>query len=418
MLQFIQLMKSYPIALLLFMLGFIQCSTGDGIDPNPTRKQVNCTDVPGICALSAPINSFGIDLFKRLHADEPESNIFISPLSISSALTMTANGASGETQSQMLEALKLENQPLANTNTDYQNFITEISVLDPLVKLSIANSIWYREGYPVKDDFLKVNEENFLSETQELDFGLPQAVEIINGWIEDNTGGLIRDMLDAIPGDAVMYLINAIYFKGDWLYAFDNENTIDSYFYKEDSSTVSIDMMQQPEIGIPYLYRAEFQAVDLPYGDSLFSMMLLLPNEGYTITDLIDVLGPSAYSEWVGDMQAKTVKLSLPRFKMEYKQLLNQHLMDMGMPLAFTDAADFSGIADASLKISRVIHQSVVELNEKGTEAAAATVVEIVETSIPSYPTLIFNKPFLFIIKERVGNNILFIGKMMDPSVS
>lgn len=418
MLQFIQLMKSYPIALLLFMLGFIQCSTGDGIDPNPTRKQVNCSDVPGICALSEPINSFGIDLFKRLHADEPESNIFISPLSISSALTMTANGASGETQSQMLEALKLENQPLANTNTDYQNFITEIPVLDPLVKLSIANSIWYREGYPVKDDFLKVNEENFLSETQELDFGLPQAVEIINGWIEDNTGGLIRDMLDAIPGDAVMYLINAIYFKGDWLYAFDNENTIDSYFYKEDSSTVSIDMMQQPEIGIPYLYRAEFQAVDLPYGDSLFSMMLLLPNEGYTITDLIDVLGPSAYSEWAGDMQAKTVKLSLPRFKMEYKQLLNQHLMDMGMPLAFTDAADFSGIADASLKISRVIHQSVVELNEKGTEAAAATVVEIVETSVPSYPTLIFNKPFLFIIKERVGNNILFIGKMMDPSVS
>jgi serine protease inhibitor len=175
--------------------------------------------------------------------------------------------------------------------------------------------------------------------------------------------------------------------------------------------------MLQPEVGIPYLNHPDFQAVDLPYGDSLYSMMLFLPKEGMTVDDIVGQMTQAVLEEWIAEMQSTTVELLLPRFRMEYKQTLNDFLIALGMPTAFSPSADFTGIADALLRISRVVHQSFIEVDEKGTEAAAATIVEIELTSAtPSYPSLNFNKPFIFLIKERVGNNVLFIGKMMNPA--
>lgn len=405
------------LTLILLTLGLTACSQDGSNEPAPytPRKEVTCADAPGLCALAEPNNAFGLELFRALHDAQPGGNLFISPLSITSALTMTANGAKGNTLEEMQQTLKIDQLALEQVNTDYQNMLETLPGLDPEVKLSLANSIWYREGYPVKQDFLKINEEKFKSEVKELDFSLPEAVDIINGWIEDKTEGLIRDMLDFIPGDAVMYLINAIYFKGSWLFEFDEENTFSADFYLADNSTVGVDMMHHPEASVPYLNRTEFQAIDLPYGDSLYSMMLLLPKEGYTVDDLIQQMDQPALEEWIAGLQTANVEIMLPRFSMEYKQLLNDYLIAMGMPTAFGFSADLTGIADASLMISRVIHQSFIEVDEKGTEAAAATIVEIVETSAPLYPTLNFNKPFLFLIKERVGNNVLFIGKMMNP---
>lgn len=412
-------MKISRLFVFFLALSLTQCTSGDGDGLNPTRphKQVTCTDVPGICALSSPINTFGMELFQALHEDQPDENIFISPLSISAALTMTANGATGQTQAEMLQTLQFDSFDLPAVNADYQNFLKEIPGLDPLVQVKIANSIWYREGFPVKPTFINLNQEFFFSEVSPLDFNQPLAVETINGWIENNTNGLIKNMLDNITEEAVMYLVNAIYFKGDWLYTFEEKNTTEAPFYKQDGNTVSVDMMNLTKVPLPYLNTPTFQAVDLPYGDSLYSMLLLLPKEGNSIGDLVDDLQSTSYAEWMNSLYPANVNLSLPRFKMKYRSVLNNHLIDMGMPKAFSENADFTGIADANLFISLVLHQSFVEVNEKGTEAAAATIVGIEVTAIPVYPDLTFNKPFLFIIKERVGNNILFIGKMMDPSI-
>jgi serine protease inhibitor len=414
-------MKSNKLMILylfFLILGLTACdqNSSDDPNPNPVRKEVSCTDAPGLCSLSQPNNTFGLQLFQALHEEQPDQNIFISPLSITSALTMTANGALGQTLEEMLQTLKIDQMALEDVNADYKNMLETLPGLDPEVKLSLANSIWYRQGYPVKEDFLKINEESFKSEVKELDFALPEAVDIINGWIEDKTEGLIQDMLDFIPGSAVMYLINAIYFKGSWLFEFKEENTFTGTFFLKDNSTIETDMMHHPEVGVPFLNQEDFQAVDLPYGDSLYSMMLFLPKEGATVDDIIEQMDQPTLEEWINGLQASNVEIVLPKFKMEYKQRLNDFLIAMGMPSAFTFSADFTNIADASLKISRVIHQSFVEVDEKGTEAAAATIVEMVESSAPSIPTLYFNKPFIFLIKERVGNNVLFIGKMMNPA--
>jgi serine protease inhibitor len=388
----------------------------DSTSPDKGRKEVTCADAPGLCALAEPNNAFGLDLFKALHEAQPAQNIFISPLSISTALTMTSNGAKGQTREEMRQSLKIDQLATDQLNNDYQNMLETLPGLDPEVKLSLANSIWYRKGYPVKEDFLSINEEKFKSEVNELDFTLPEAVDIINGWIEDKTEGRIQDMLDNIPEEALMYLINAIYFKGSWLFEFDEEKTFEGEFFLADNSTTQVDMMLQPEVGIPYLNHPDFQAVDLPYGDSLYSMMLFLPKEGMTVDDIVGQMTQAVLEEWIAEMQSTTVELLLPRFRMEYKQALNDFLIALGMPTAFSPSADFTGIADVLLRISRVVHQSFIEVDEKGTEAAAATIVEIEFTSaIPSYPSLNFNKPFIFLIKERVGNNVLFIGKMMNP---
>ncbi len=409
-------MRTLPIIGLMAVLFFTHCQTSDL--PNP-QAPVNygCVENPVACELVSANNEFGFNLFQRLHEESPNDNIFISPLSISTALSMTLNGAAGETREGMKNTLAYNDLSIDDINNAYQYVLTALPLLDNHVQMYPANSIWYEKTFPVKVPFLNTNQTYFDSEINPLDFKDPNSVDILNGWVNDKTKGKIPTIIDEISPDAIMYLINAIYFKGDWRKQFDEDKTITGDFYKADGTTVPVKLMNYGgETDMRYFENDKIQAVDLPYGDSVFSMSLLLPKENYSLDQLINDLKAGAWNDWQDDFNNQQVVLHMPRFKMEYEKVLNDHMIAMGMDLAFrSDAADFSNIADANLYISLVKHKSFVEVNEKGAEAAAVTIVGIEVTSVPQYVSVTFNRPFVFLIRENKSNGVLFAGKMMEP---
>jgi len=357
--------------------------------------------------------NFGLTLFRELSATQTESNIFISPLSVAMALGMTLNGASGETYTAMKNTLELQGLTEEQINQSFQSLIELLTNLDQDVIFEIANSIWIRLGYPVLNEFKETNQTYFDAEIRELDFSLPEAVDIINGWISDKTHGKIENALDRIDPLAMLYLINAIYFKGTWTYQFEEADTYDAQFSKEDGTLVSCKMMRI-EQDLAYWRGDDVQILDLPYGNGKFSMTIILPDYGKTVDEIIATMTPDKWTQWLGNLYTTALTIGLPRFKLEYDILLNDILEALGMGVAFSDFADFSRInPDGDLYISRVIHKTFVDVNEEGTEAAAVTIVEICETSIGKM--MIMDRPFIFAIRENHSNTILFIGKLVEP---
>lgn len=357
-------------------------------------------------------NAFAFDLFREVIIDNAsEKNIFISPLSVSIALGMTLNGAVGDTKTEMETALKLKGMTEDEINEYYKIMLAALPGIDPSTILNIANSIWYREGFPVKPAFLQVNQQYFNATVREIDFTKPEALKTINDWCAEKTNQLIKEPLDNIPASAVMYLINAIYFKGIWAKMFEEKNTKVSNFYTEDEKTIKVDMMQQKDT---FGYRSDelAQYLDMPYGNKAFSMTVILPKEGKTTGEVINQLTTERWNDVVAGMHSQEVQVYLPKFKTKGKYELKEPLKRMGMLKAFSDEADFTKIADARLLISRVIHSTYCDVNEKGTEAAAVTIVEIRELSMPVVPLFNANRPFIFVIRERSTGVILFVGKM------
>ncbi len=319
----------------------------------------------------------------------------------------------------MEETLELTGLTVDEINTNYKLLIDALVSVDPKVLLSIANSIWYKHTFPVEQDFLTVNQNYYYAEVSPLDFLDPDAVNIINNWIADKTNDLITKVLERIPADAVMYLINAIYFKGIWKFEFDEAETEEEPFYLSNGTTKDVPMMIQ-EASVNYLSNDLIQAVELQYGYGNYSMIILLPQYNKTLDDIINELNNENWNSWLSEFyEAEKVQIHLPKFKFEYEDSLNNELISMGMGIAFDPYnADFSKINPArQLYISRVIHKSFIEVNEEGTEAAAVTVVEICETTsgVPTYITFNVNRPFLFAIREKDTNTIIFIGRVMEP---
>ena len=344
-------------------------------------------------------------------------NIFISPMSVATALSMTVNGADGQTKADMMATLEQNGLTIEQANAGFQQLLTLLPALDPAVQLQLANSIWYRQGFPVRQEFLNVNQEFYDSEVAALDFAAPAAKDIINGWVKDNTNNLIESIISGeIEPDVVMYLINAIYFKGAWLHEFDPEDTYTDNFRLEDGSTTEVDMMNMGQTFFPYFANETFQAIDLAYGDSVFSMSILLPNPGHTVDEVIGQLNTDNWEQWTQSFEYSELFFSMPKFEMKYEKSLIKPLTNLGMGIAFGPGADFTNIAEADLMIDEVLHKSFIEVNEEGTEAAAVTAVVIVETSVPLIPAFKADHPFVFIIRENQTNSVLFIGKMMDPN--
>lgn len=356
-------------------------------------------------------NEFTFDLFRQVIDFSKETNVFISPLSVSIALGMTWNGAVGETKSQMESALKMSGMSVEEINEYYRILQTTLPTIDPTTKLSLANSLWYRSGFQVKPDFLKVNVDYFNAYVQDLDFSKAWAVDTINQWCTKKTNNLITSVLDRIPEDAVMYLINAIYFKGIWHHPFDKKNTTRMDFANEAGEKVKVNMMFQKDT-FAYAEDENAQYLDMPYGNKAFSMTVILPKDGKTITDLLEYLTVNQWNSILQNLSMREVEVYFPRFSNKNKFLLNDPLIDMGMKLAFTASADFSNIANDNLFISRVLHDTYIEVTEEGTEAAAVTVVEVENTAVPIIPEFRVNKPFLFVIRENSTGVILFMGKM------
>ena len=362
-------------------------------------------------------NKFGLKLFGKIVETEQDKNIFISPLSVSMALGMTYNGADSTTLEAMHETLEYGDLTIQEVNESYRSLIELLTELDPKVIFDIANSIWYREGFPVENDFLTTNQDYFDAVVRALDFSSDDAADIINAWVNENTNGKIEKIVDKpIDPLTVMFLINAIYFKGTWTYEFDEENTTDDIFYLPDGSEKGCKMMSH-QCDHNYFENEQFQAIDLPYGDAGFSMTILLPKPGIDTDSLIAQMNNNTWNSWLGSFSEQEVNLFLPKFKLEYEISLNDILSALGMSIAFEPGrADFTKInSDGNLYISEVKHKTFVEVNEEGTEAAAVTSVEISFTSIGSGITMHINRPFVFAIRENHSGTILFIGKIVEP---
>ena len=360
--------------------------------------------------------SFGFNIFKELTSEDKDQNVFISPLSILLALAMTYNGAVGDTNLAMAETLQFKSFDLEELNSGFHDLMVSIKNADSGIELAIANSIWYRLGYSVSGDFIDRNKKYFSSEVNEIDFTSPEALDTVNGWIDDATKGKIEKMLTKIPPDAVMYLINAIYFLGNWTYPFNENLTSDDDFYLLDGSTKKVPMMSQ-EGNFGYYDGDNFSAIKLPYGQEKIAMYIILPDEGTEFDPIIESLNTESWNEIRESFYGKKVSLVMPKYKMEYGiKLLNDALTNLGMGIAFRAGADFSGIAP-EIFISRVIHKAVIEVNERGSEAAAATVVEMLESAVAPEEILQFivNRPFFFVIADDRSGSILFMGKVVEP---
>ena len=363
---------------------------------------------------------FGFDLFNEIRKIEEDKNIFISPLSISIALAMTLNGASGETEQAMANTLHLQGLGSEAINPGYAGLRQALQVADPKVILTIANSLWARQDVPFKQDFLQRNTQFFGAEISTLDFTDPNTLPTINQWVNTNTNGKITKILDEINPDMVLFLINAIYFKGTWQTEFDPSHTRDGTFYLTTGDEKQIPMMTRTG-DYPYYenYEAKFQAISLPYGDGRMSMYIFLPYPESDINTFLEGLNTENWERWVSQLRDQEVFLSMPKFKLEYKKTLNNPLQSLGMGIAFAPGlADFSQMADLealgkNLYIGEVLHKAVVEVNEEGTEAAAVTSVGIRATSAP--PAFMANRPFFFAIRDNETKTVLFMGTVMDP---
>ena len=369
-------------------------------------------------------NAMGFELFREVYLLSEEDNLMISPLSVSYALGMTYNGAAGTTLEAFNDVLHLGELTSVEVNESYQDLMDQMLNLDDKVEFSIANSIWYRLGFQVLSEFINTNKDYFDAEVKEVDFSDPQTVEVINQWIEDKTNDKIKDMLDFIPGDAVMYLINAIYFNAQWKYEFEKGDTYQGDFNLEGGTKYQTEFMRVSG-NFQYTTNEDFTAVELPYGDSTFSMVVMLPSPrsgvmlpspGDEILDLVAKLDIDKWDSWFENSRYTGVQVDLPKFKYEFKKLLNDPLINLGLGVAFSGEANFTRITPpGGIYISRVIHQTFIDVQEEGTEAAAATIVEFRETSSSSPINFKVDKPFLYLIKENSTGVIVFIGKVGKP---
>jgi serine protease inhibitor len=368
-------------------------------------------------------NVFGLDMFKEVYNDsETPQNFMISPLSISLALAMAYNGAAGETKAEMQDAMRLNGLTPDEINKTYQELIAALVKADDKVTMEIANSIWYRNDYPVLQSFLDINSTYYDAEVNATNFNDPATVGLINNWVSDKTHEKIPEIIQEIPIDAVMYLINAIYFYGTWTKEFNPESTQPLGFYSENGNMIQADMMGRKD-SLDYLSNETFSAIKLPYGRGNFNMVVMLPNEEKTVTDIVNQLNSANWGKWLNAFKlTNSVDIRLPKFKIKYDITLNTILQSMGMKQAFTSIADFSSINPAKdLYISYVKHKTFIDVDEKGTEAAAVTIIGFEATAVPSeepqWIRFFCTHPFLFAITEKDTGAILFIGKVGNPTV-
>jgi serpin B len=395
------------------------CSKDDNNEPSvldPVDIELNAKQL----VVVESSNNFAFDIFSRVNsADEAGKNFMISPLSISYALSMTLNGADGETLTAMKSTLGMADMSVDDINSSFSGITDALLGVDDKVDINIANSVWVYEGFYVLPGFIQRLGDYYDAETGE--FTISQAsIDEINGWIEEETNGMIKEMLKELSADIRLLLVNAICFEGEWYSGFDADNTSDKPFYKTDGNSVEVPMMAQTEDF--KLYRGEdFAMLELPYGRGNYVMDIVLPDNNDGIENLTSNLTGENFKRWADQASEYEVNVLLPRFKYEYEKQLNDILIDMGMGVAFNYAeADFSGIdGKRDLFIGFVQHNSFIETDEKGTKAAAATIVGMYTTAMPIEPqpyTFNADHPFLYVIREVTTNTIVFMGKVEDPS--
>ena len=367
-------------------------------------------------------NQFGLEIFQKINGSLTEQkNTMISPMSISLALAMVYNGSEGNTKTQMETMLHKSGLTPDDINQDYKDLVTALVSHDPKVELSISNAMFYRNTFAVKSDFVSTNKDYYEAEVAGLDFTKnAETLNKVNGWVNSKTKGKIDKIIDQVNPEDIMYILNAIYFNGEWKYRFDAKQTSNQSFTKEDNSVIQVPVMTI-ENQFNYYSASSFEMLEMPYGSGKFSMLVLLPKTGKKTDDVISLLTTNNLSDWISKLTETKKTVYLPKFEFKFDKSLIDNLQALGMTDAFDSGkADLTGISDeAQLFISEVMHKSYIKVDEKGTEAAAVTGVTVGLTSVGT-DLAVFraDHPFVFIIREKDTNSILFIGKVIDPSKS
>ena len=401
------------ISILLTVLILVSTGCNHNMSTEPAPKNIVMT--PKSISLVNSGNSFTFSLFSKI-PDSQGHNVMVSPLSISLALSMTLNGAAGSTRDSIINTLGLSGLSLDEINQTYLELISALEVADPKVVMDIANSIWIEKSYPVLDSFVTVNQKYYDAKVATLDFD-QAALVTINNWVNAKTNGKIPTILDQIPANEIMLLINAIYFNGKWKVQFAKSNTMNGSFTLGSGSPVNVPLMEvKDQFG--YSQQSGYEALKMPYGRGKFSMVLLLPDVGKTPDQLIGQLNPSVWAGLKTSLaNSQMVDVWLPRFTFNWESDLNDILSSLGMSVAFSHIqANFSKInPNDQLYITEVKHKTFIEVDEEGTEAAAVTEVGIVATVARNEPEFYATRPFLFFITEEDTGAILFAGKVENP---
>ena len=414
------------VGLLLILIGIVSRSEThldrvDSVVPKVvvTEAMASDTEIKLNEVVNAS-NSFGFKLFKQLSAPD-NKNVIISPHSIAIALTMLLNGTGGETLSETTKALELDLLETPAINSSYQKLLETLATDDAEIQVAIANSLWANRDIALNDSFVSQAQEYYQAEVNSLDFKQPQTKDTINQWVASKTADKIPQIIDAVSPQSALYLINAVYFKGDWTTPFDSSKTTQQPFYTQPDVPVQEAMMNQTG-EYRYYQNDKFQAVALPYGKKQqLSMYLLLPSQDSSLAEFQAQLTPDNWQEWLSQMRSQPGKISLPRFQLEYEAELKNALASLGMQQIFNPSnADFSPLTNASVAVDAVKHKTLIEVNEKGTEAAATTSIGVRITSVnPQQPfTMNINRPFFFAIGDDVTKTILFMGNVVEPSTA
>ena len=380
----------------------------EGITPN----QVNALD--DLSSQNADVTDFAIRLFKA--SEESGKNTLISPLSVLCALAMTANGAEEETLAQMEEVLGMTTEELNLYLYSYMQNLPQ----DDKYKLSLANSIWFTEDerFTVNQDFLQTNADYYGADVYKAPFD-KQTLKDINNWVKHNTDDMIPEILDKIPEEAIMYLVNALAFEAEWMEIYEKQQVRDGKFTKEDGTKQDVEFMYSTE----GTYLEDENAIGFKkyYKGGKYAFVAMLPNEGVSVSEYIASLTGESLNALLSNPQYGTVHTSMPKFEMEHTVEMAEILKGMGMTEAFDIYnADFEGLGTSTagnIYISRVLHKTFISVGEKGTKAGAATVVEMADGAAaePQEPKEVYlDRPFVYMLIDCENNIPFFIGTMMD----
>lgn len=417
----------HSCVMLAVLLVLLAGCGGDGSEKDkPAPKPSRDTSLKVDPALVAAANDFGFRLYNQLAAKDSGKNLFISPTSVELALAMTYNGAQGDTAKGMAKALGVGEMKLEDFNKANAALMKLLGNPDPKVTLSIANSLWGRAGVNFREDFLQRNKNFYGAKIESIDFSNPGSADTINNWVKENTGGMIKQLVNqSAIQDALMVLANAIYFKGKWTLPFDPIDTKPADFTLLDGSKKSFPMMENKN-KFGYLETGQFQAIVLPYGDKFVQSVVILPKPDVKLAEFMKGITGKQWAEWCGKFKQREGTIMLPRFRAEYSSSLKDSLAKMGMEKAFTGDADFMGMiaeADAAKLggkpvITDVVHKTALEVDEEGTRAAAATgvIVGVTAAPVPEEPFVMkVDHPFLLAITDRPTGAILFLGTIVEP---
>ena len=358
-------------------------------------------------------NQFALDFYSKLSTESNDENLFFSPTSISTAFAILYEGAEGNTADEMQETFGFEPDD-SKRRDGFADMQRSLNPQDEQYKLRLANALWLANGFEPLPEYTDTAATYYDSNVESLDFSSGKAVETINRWVDEKTEGKIEKLFDNLSSATQLVITNAIYFKGEWVHQFDSERTKDMQFWTFPEESVMVPTMSLSRTDLKYARDEQVSILELPYKGDDLSMLILLPERTDGLKSIEESLTLDRLSELKSNLKTVTISVSIPKFTMETDYDLKKHLSEMGMDDAFDGMnADLSGISGAKgLFVGNAIHKAFVDVNEEGTEAAAVTGIAVLQSGL----TFRADHPFLFVIQEKETGQILFMGRMMDPT--